>query len=77
METREETLRRRSLAPTAKIRLHDDHDAIDRAYWRSIAPDERAAMCWTLFVSECSLMGIHADQLRLDRSVARIQRRGR
>ncbi|GAC1533728.1 MAG: hypothetical protein NVS2B17_01800 [Candidatus Velthaea sp.] len=65
---------RRAQAPTAKIRLHDDHDAIDRTYWRSVPPDERVLLCWEFFVTQCLQMGIDADQLRLRRSVTRIQR---
>jgi hypothetical protein len=41
----------------AKRRLHDDHDAFDRGYWRSRSPDERAEMVWVLFVQQCAMNG--------------------
>jgi hypothetical protein len=56
------------------IDLRDDHDALDRAYFQALSPGERMAMVWSMFVEQWRLKGGDAEQLRLRRDVACLQR---
>lgn len=58
-----------------KLHRGDDENAIDRAFWKSVDPNERVAFTWTLFEQWLEIRGFDAGQLRLDRSVARVERR--
>lgn len=67
---------RRRGAVTKKIALHDDHEAFDRELWREAEPAERVAAVFALSVMAARLRGYDGDQLRLQRSVAHVKRRG-
>jgi hypothetical protein len=62
---------------TAKIRLSDDHEAFDEAFWADVAPEERIMAAFGLAVVGAQMKGYDGDQLRLCRSVARVERRRR
>jgi hypothetical protein len=73
-ETLEEKRARRGRALTRKIHLHDDHEAFNREIWSAVDPSVRAAYVFELSVLAARLQGFSGDQLRLDKSVARVQR---
>ena len=52
-------------------------DAHDREYWAAIPPDRRLEMVWDLTLDLHALQGLSGDQPRLQRSVCRVERRGR
>lgn len=68
---------RRARIRVSRIRRGDDENAIDHEYWRSVPPMERLAFVWTLTRQQLEFAGFDADQLRLRRSIANIQRRRR
>ena len=75
--TLEERRAARAAWRTRKIRLGDDSDAFDRDYWRALSGEERVAFGWQLTVMQFAMKGIDEDQLRVQRSVAIVKRRGR
>jgi hypothetical protein len=58
------------------IPLHGDDGAFDREFWRSVAPAARLEQAWQM-VQEFEAWRGDAGQPRLQRSVLRLQRRGR
>ena len=48
----------------------------DIAFWQALGPRQILEAAWDLVVTEAAAKGIHEDQLRLQRSVTRIERRG-
>lgn len=67
---------RRRVATVRKIAIEDDPDRFDLDFWQSLPADERFAATWDA-VEDLARMGrIDADQLRLRRSVVRLERRG-
>ena len=56
---------------------HAAADAHDVEYWTAIGPDRRLEMVWDLTLDHRSLQGLSGDQPRLQRSVCRVERRGR
>lgn len=52
-------------------------DAHDLEYWAAIPPDRRLEMVWDLTLDMRALQGQSGDQPRLQRSVCRVERRGR
>jgi hypothetical protein len=61
----------------ARIRLGDDADAIDRDYFASLSPGEKMTMVMSMFAEQWALKGGDAEQLRLRRDLASLQRRRR
>ena len=59
------------------IRLHEDDGAFDLEFWRAVAPEERLALVWQIVLDELALRDPDAAEPRLQRSVCRIERRGR
>jgi hypothetical protein len=59
------------------IRRGDDSNAFDREYWAALSGEERVAYGWQMTVAQFALKGISEDQLCVQRSVARVERRGR
>ncbi len=57
------------------IGLHEDHDAIDRDDIAALSPGEKMALVGAMFAEQWLLMGGDADQLRLRRDIASLQRR--
>jgi hypothetical protein len=66
---------RKADTPTRVIGLHGDHDAFDRAYYRSLEPSERLALVWSMFAEQWLLKGGDASELRLRRDVAVLHRK--
>lgn len=68
---------RRRLGSGRLIALHEDDGAFDRAFWNAIPPHERLEAVWAMTLDFLALQGACVDQLRLQRSVCRVERRGR
>jgi hypothetical protein len=49
----------------------------DVAFWQALGPTRIFEAAWDLVVTAASARGIHEDQLRLQRSVEKLERRGR
>lgn len=49
----------------------------DIAFWQALGPRKILEAAWDLVVTAAAAKGIHEDQLRLQRSVTRIERRRR
>ncbi|MFL5300592.1 MAG: hypothetical protein ACJ79R_09655 [Anaeromyxobacteraceae bacterium] len=73
MNRREE----RARGTSRLVALHEDEGAFDRAFWRTIPPAERLAMVWQIVVDELAFRDPDAAEPRLQRSVCRVERRGR
>lgn len=54
---------------------HAEADAADVAYWRGVSPEEKLEAVWDLVLNYSQMQGHSGDQLRLQRSVCRIERR--
>ena len=68
---------RRRQGTSRLIDLHEDDGAFDRAFWNRIPAQERIEAVWDLTLDFLALQGERVDQLRLQRSVCRVERRGR
>ena len=68
---------RRRLGTGRLIGLHEDDGAFDRAFWSAMPSHERLEAVWDLALDFLALQGQCVDQLRLQRSVCRVERRGR
>lgn len=60
---------------TIRIGTLGDSDALSREYWASIPPVERLAQVWDLVCEYAAWRTPDAGELRLQRSVLRLQRR--
>jgi len=65
---------RRASWPVLKIRLNDDHEAFDAEAWKSIDPSRRAECVFELSVLQARTKGFDGDQLRVQRTIARVDR---
>ena len=70
-------LARRSEARSRVIRLHEDDGQFDCDFWRAVPPEERVAMLWQMVEDWAEWRGIDRHELRLQRSVGRVERRRR
>jgi hypothetical protein len=59
------------------VPLHRDDGAFDRAFWAGVSPDERLALVWQIVLDELAMRDPDAAEPRLQRSVCRVERRGR
>jgi hypothetical protein len=66
---------RRSRMQVRVIGLKDDHDAFDREYFAALSPGQKMTMVAPMFAEQWLRKGGNADQLRLRRDIARLQRR--
>jgi hypothetical protein len=73
------TPRERRRAAQLEVRpLHDEREhAFDRAFWRAIPAHQRLAMAWDMVLEYLAWQHPDVDQPRLQRSVCRVERRGR
>jgi hypothetical protein len=60
----------------AKLGERPDRE-FDIQFWQELSSEERAAAGWELVTDYWSMKGKSPDELRLQRFVERIQRRGR
>jgi hypothetical protein len=58
-------------------RLHGDDGAFDREFWGSVGPEARLAALWQMVEEWADWRGIDRDELRLQRSAGRAERRRR
>ena len=56
--------------------LAEMSDRDDIAFWQSQSDEIKFAEAWRLAVQACELQGIGRDELRLQRSIATLQRQG-
>lgn len=56
------------------VGLHDDDGSFDREFWATIPPGKRVELMWDMVLEHLAWQGIDGDQLRLQRSVLRIER---
>ena len=49
----------------------------DIQFWQALGPSRILEAAWDLVIMAASKEGIHEDQLRLQRSVEKLERRGR
>jgi hypothetical protein len=68
---------RRKRMTVRRFTSHAEADAHELEYWTAIPPDQRLEMVWGLTLDQRSLQGLSGDQPRLQRSVCRVERRGR
>ena len=59
------------------VGLHADDGSFDREFWRGIPPKERLELVWAMALEARHWRGERGGQPRLQRSVCRIERRGR
>jgi hypothetical protein len=59
------------------VGLHDDHGAFDRQFWERVPPSQRLEMVWELVLEYLAWREPDAGQSGLQRSVSRVERRGR
>lgn len=62
---------------TRVIRGRDDDGAMDRAMNEHMSPEERVAVLWNLTLHSGAWTGADYGKQRLQRTVVRVQRRGR
>jgi hypothetical protein len=56
------------------IRPGEDQRIADAEFWRRMTPDERIAVLWDMVLEAEAWKGDHGNQLRLRRTVVRVQR---
>jgi hypothetical protein len=69
-----------SQRPHARARLiprHQDDGQFDREFWQSVPRGERVAALWQMVQDWAEWRGVPTDELRLQRSVCRVERRRR
>ena len=62
---------------TGIVQLKGDHDAFDRDYFVRLTPGEKMTMVGAMFAQQWLSKGGDAEQLRLRRDIAKLQRRRR
>jgi hypothetical protein len=60
---------------TRKIRSGDDDGSFDAAFWSRLTPEQRFEAAWQAVLDGAILRGTDERQLRLQRSVVRVERR--
>jgi hypothetical protein len=76
-DKRRRAAERRSRVQVRVIGLKDDQNAFDREYFAALSPGQKMTMIGTMFAEQWILTGGDAEQLRLRRHLARLERRGR
>ncbi len=67
----------RSQRPHARARLvplHQNDGQFDREFWQSVPRGERVAALWQMVQDWAEWRGVPIDELRLQRSVCRVER---
>jgi hypothetical protein len=59
------------------VGLHDDHGEFDREFWAGVPASRRLEMVWELVLEYVAWREPDAGQSGLQRSVCRLERRGR
>jgi hypothetical protein len=70
-------LERRRAGKAQVVGLHDDDGAFDRTFWAGVSPSARLEAVWDLALERELFQGRGGDQPRLQRSLCRVERRGR
>lgn len=58
-----------------KHRLGEDDGGFDAAFWARLTPSERLEAAWQAVLDWAAMRGIDERELRLQRSVVRVERR--
>ncbi len=56
-------------------RISDDSRAFDLEFWARVGAEGRFSAAWEMVAETTNMRGLNGDQLRLQRTVCRIQRR--
>jgi hypothetical protein len=59
------------------VSLHGDDGGFDREFWAGVPPPQRLEMVWELVLEYLAWREPNAGQSGLQRSVCRLERRGR
>jgi hypothetical protein len=59
------------------VGIHDDHGEFDREFWATVPPARRLEMVWELVLEYQAWREPDVAQSGLQRSVCRLERRGR
>jgi hypothetical protein len=59
------------------VGLHDDRGEFDREFWAGVSPSRRLEIAWELVLEYQAWREPDAGQSGLQRSVCRLERRGR
>ena len=68
---------RRTRMPVRRFSSNAEADEQDLAYWTAIPPHQRLEVVWDLVLDFRAVQGLSGDQPGLQRSVCRVERRGR
>ena len=68
---------RRAGMPVRRFSSNAEADDQELGYWTAIPPHQRLEMVWDLILDFRALQGLSGDQPGLQRSVCRVERRGR
>ena len=72
----EEAARRRASGVGRMIKRRDDDGSFDIEFWDRYTPSERMMLVWTMVEEEHAAKGRDPAELRFQRSVGGLQRRG-
>jgi hypothetical protein len=67
----------RANATSRIIRLHEDDGSFDREFWSAVPASRRLETVWELVLEYLAWQEPDAGEPRLQRSVCRVERRGR
>jgi hypothetical protein len=73
----DDVARRRTTGVGRKISLRDDDGSFDIEFWDRYTPSERMMLVWSMVEEEHAARRQDPAQLRFQRSVGGLQRRGR
>ncbi|MBI3183494.1 MAG: hypothetical protein HYZ28_15255 [Myxococcales bacterium] len=57
------------------VRLGQDDGSFDAEFWSRLTPEQRLELIWDMTREAMAMKGIDEHQLRLQRSIARVERR--
>jgi hypothetical protein len=73
----DEAARRRAIGVGRKVKLREDDGSFDMEFWDRYTPSERMMLVWVMVEEEHAAQGRDPAELRFQRSVGGLQRRGR
>jgi hypothetical protein len=66
---------RRERIVVGKTRLGEDDGSFDATFWSALSPEERLEATWQAVLDWAAMRGVDERELRLQRSVVRVERR--
>lgn len=58
-----------------KVRTNEEDGSFDREFWAKQSPEQRFEAAWQCVLDWAAMKGVSERELRLQRSVVRVQRR--